>query len=126
MYVAWALPVDCIYDVSALEAHRDLKLLGTGFLIHTPIYKSRLKQFGIQDLCAAIFQRNDVLVIGDSNYNRFYVAYVKEHYGKEIYSELIQGSTSNEALAQEEDDDAEMKKHPRFMVYRFHEGLSSD
>jgi hypothetical protein len=86
LYVVWggAFPFELILSGKELERWRDFKMLGTGFTAHSPINRTRLREFGIQDIVAALFQRKDVFLIAHGRRVQNFVQYVKEHYGKEI------------------------------------------
>lgn len=91
LYVVWGglFPFEFLLSGADLEQIRDFKMLATGFTAHTPINKARLQQFGIDDICQALYRRPDVFLICHEYYVPYLAAYVRDHDGRDIAGDRL-------------------------------------
>ena len=61
----------------------DLDMLGLGFRTHSPPFNALLDARGIEHLPAAVFQREDVLLIANPDHIPTLIDYVRDHYDLE-------------------------------------------
>ncbi|MCD6307427.1 MAG: hypothetical protein J7M24_00370 [Candidatus Latescibacteria bacterium] len=87
LYVVWgaSVPWENISQFDTLDFIRDWKLIILGTTLRTPITKKRMKQFGIDNIYRALFEKDNVfLVVRNNRYLNYYKQFVREHYNTPI------------------------------------------
>ncbi len=86
LFLAWAscVPFEYTSPLAGMEEFRDFKLLGIGGCLRTPIAFDRLREFGIEDIYRATFERDDVFIIAEFEWLPLLEKYILEHYGVNV------------------------------------------
>jgi hypothetical protein len=86
LYVVWgaALPIELTLPWSSMAELRGLALYSLGSDTRSPLNGARLAERGIDDIYRAIYERDDVRVIGNESQGRLLVRYAQEHYGHRV------------------------------------------
>ncbi len=96
LFVVWgnALPYTHILPFDSLDFIRQLKLMSLGTTLRTPITRERMREFGIDDIYRALYEKPEVLlVVQDLKYLYYYSQYVLEHYGVNVQYRYIYQTT---------------------------------
>jgi hypothetical protein len=121
LYVVWGglFPYELLLTESDIQAMHDFKLLGSGFCTQSPIEDARLKEFQIDDIYRALLERDNVFMISSEYLNKYFIKYVREHYGKRIHAKRLLGVD----LAEKDGYQFSTREHFTqpylFSVYRF-------
>ena len=86
LYVMWApgFPYQAISPFDNLMSFSNLHQLVVGWPQHTPIYQAMKQRFAIDDVSRALFQRSDVIFVGETRCHALYQRYIQEHYGIDV------------------------------------------
>jgi hypothetical protein len=86
LYVDWggSFPYELLLGSRQIEALKPMRILVLGSANQTPINGERLREFHIDDLFRAIWQRPNIFVIGYKEAMILMCQYALEHYGREI------------------------------------------
>jgi hypothetical protein len=87
LYVDWggSFPYELLLGSRQIEALKPMRMLVLGSTNQTPINDERLREFHIDDLFRAIWQRPSIFVIGYKDAMILMCRYAEEHYGREIF-----------------------------------------
>ncbi len=85
LFVNWAgyVPLQFLSPWVTIADLPHVEFLGLGSRTHSPPWNALLEARGIERLPPAIFQRDDVLLIGDPAHFPVLIDYVRDHYGLE-------------------------------------------
>jgi hypothetical protein len=120
LYVAWGgmFPLELILYASDLQDWRDFKMLGTGFTTHSPVNRTRLREFGIANIYRALCHRKNVFLITHEDSKDGFRRYVQEHFAEDAESTTILATTLGEWSAYN-GSMGKMMTYPRgFTVYQ--------
>jgi hypothetical protein len=86
LYVDWggSFPYELLLGSRQIDALKPMRILVLGSTNQTPINAERLREFHIDDLFRAIWQRPNIFVIGYKDAMILMSRYALEHYGREI------------------------------------------
>jgi hypothetical protein len=87
LFVIWggSFPYEgLVRPLEPLTQLESFKCMGLGVGLQTPMSNERLREFRIDDLCRAIYERNDVFLVSDEPLNALLATYVEEHYDARI------------------------------------------
>lgn len=82
-YQSFQLPTE------AASASKAMQFLGLGVGNHERVVQDRLRDFGIEDLYRAFYERNDVLLICVERKKALLAQYILEHYGARVVVKTI-------------------------------------
>ena len=91
LFVNWAghVPLHFLSPWVTAADLPDLDMLGLGFRTHSPPFNALLDARGIEHLPAAVFQREDVLLIANPDHIPTLIDYVRDHYDLEGWVEPV-------------------------------------
>jgi hypothetical protein len=91
LYVVWGnlFPFELILGADDMDNWRAFRMLSTGFLSQSPVNRARLKEFAIDDVYRAVFERPNVYLISRPAFIPMLVQYAKEHFGKNLTPQLV-------------------------------------
>lgn len=72
------------------QRFENINMLGLGCFLQTPITEERCREFGITDLYAATFERDDVYLLCNPDCLPLLADYIREHYGTVVRGELAE------------------------------------
>jgi hypothetical protein len=84
LYVAWGSSVpweNLVVPLEPLWPPASFKEIGFGAMLATPFTRERCREFGIQDIDRALFERDDVFLVSSPELNELFKNYAAEHYG---------------------------------------------
>jgi hypothetical protein len=128
LYVVWGglFPFELLLTDADFEELKDFNMLPLGFLTQSPVFEARMRQFGIDDVYRAIFENPKVYLIASDRLNKFFIEYVREHYGKEIAPDCLLEVDLAKGVGYEFSTRQRYTAPYKFAVYKFSEGTPDD
>jgi hypothetical protein len=123
LYVDWggSFPYELCLGSHQVRALAPMRILALGCANQTPINKERLREFHIDNLFQAIFEQNNVRVIGYGDTINQIARYADEHYGKRLRFRKVMHRQLG-AYPSIDDDTGELIPHTEnLVVFEFKE-----
>lgn len=89
LFVSWGgnFPFEAILPFEDQSYLKKIRLASLGALNQSPVQTRMLQRFGVFDLMSALFEKDNIFIIGKTRIHRdydLYRTYVQEHYGRNV------------------------------------------
>jgi hypothetical protein len=86
LYVMWApgFPYQALSPFDNLMSFSNVHQLVMGWPQFTPIYQAMKQQFGIDNVSRALYERSNVILVGEPKCHALFQRYIQEHHGVDV------------------------------------------